>query len=122
VAAYPTITAVSFGSITIDGEVYEHDVWIRADTSVKKRKKKLAKEAFGTSHKIAPPELEKVCKGDPKVLFIGAGESGLVELTDDGRAFLGRRGVEVILQPTPQIIESYNACERRKAALIHVTC
>jgi hypothetical protein len=39
----PTIDGTAFGSITIAGEVYEHDVVIRLSGNVKKRKKKLSK-------------------------------------------------------------------------------
>jgi hypothetical protein len=46
------IDGTSFGSITITGEKYEHDVTIRLNGKVEKRKKKLSKELFGTSHII----------------------------------------------------------------------
>ena len=38
----PKIQATKFGSITIQGQKTEHDVIIRLDGSVKKRKKKLS--------------------------------------------------------------------------------
>lgn len=117
-----TLTRTSFGRITIGGQVREHDVWILAGGRVKKRKKKLAKRPYGTSHKIGPDELARVCEGDPEVLFIGTGQSGLVELTDEGAAYLRGRGIDCEALPTPQVVEAYNRCPRRKAALIHVTC
>jgi hypothetical protein len=39
----PGIDSTKFGSITIDGEEYEHDVCICPDGQVRKRKKKLSK-------------------------------------------------------------------------------
>lgn len=39
-----------FGSITIDGTTYNHDVVIRLSGEVGKRKKKLSKREYGTSH------------------------------------------------------------------------
>ena len=36
-----------FGSITIDGKTYEHDVVIRLSGKVEKRQKKLSKEQYG---------------------------------------------------------------------------
>ena len=36
----PEIEATQFGSIIIDGKTFEHDVIIRMDGEVKKRKKK----------------------------------------------------------------------------------
>ena len=44
------IDATRFGSITIDGETYDHDVVIRLSDEVIKRKKKLSKRLYGTSH------------------------------------------------------------------------
>jgi hypothetical protein len=43
------IEGTTFGTITIDGKTYEHDVIIRLSGEVEKRKKKL-KKYYGTSH------------------------------------------------------------------------
>lgn len=40
------IEGTAFGSITIDGETYEHDVVIRLSGEVVKRKKKLSKKVL----------------------------------------------------------------------------
>jgi hypothetical protein len=45
----PRIDTTAFGSITVAGTVFEHDVIIRPDGQVKKRKKKLSKALCGTS-------------------------------------------------------------------------
>jgi hypothetical protein len=39
----PRIDETQFGSVTIDGKMFEHDVLIRLDGQVEKRKKKLSK-------------------------------------------------------------------------------
>jgi hypothetical protein len=44
----PTIQKTKFGSITLDGERIEHDIVIRLNGKVKKRKKKLSKQYYGT--------------------------------------------------------------------------
>lgn len=121
-AAYPQITGTRFGEITVGGQTYEHDVYVLADGRVKKRKKKLAKRAYGTSHKIGPDELAKVCEGDPQAVFLGTGQYGVAELTDDGERFLRDRDVAWRAMPTPQAIRAYNDCSAAKAALLHVTC
>ena len=54
----PSIADTEFGSITISGELYEHDVVIRLSRKVKKRKKKLSKAKFGTSHIVSLDEAE----------------------------------------------------------------
>ncbi len=45
----PEIQGTEFGKITVDEEVYEHDIVIRLSGTVKKRKKKLSKEIYGNS-------------------------------------------------------------------------
>ncbi len=120
--AFPEITHYEFGEITIAGKAYDRDVCIRVDGKVKKRDKAVAKQQYGTSHTVGPEELEKVCRGGPEVLIIGAGESGMVELTDEARHFLERRAIECKLLPTGQAVEAYNQSERRRAALMHLTC
>ena len=44
------IDATEFGAITIDAKTYEHDVIIRLSGKVEKRRKRLSKERYGTSH------------------------------------------------------------------------
>ncbi len=119
---YPAIEGTSFGEVTVGGTTYEHDVVVRAGGQVKRRKKGPAKKRYGTSHKIGPKELSRTCRGGPAILFIGTGQEAQVDLTEEGRAYLQRRGIEVALHPTPEVAGPFNACKRRKAALIHVTC
>ncbi len=116
------IVGTSFGEITIGRTTYETDVYILAHGEVKRRKKKIAREIYGTSHKIGPAELKKVCKGGPKKVFIGTGQSGAAELTAEGREFLEGHHIEVCVVPTPEVIDAFNQCSKSKAALIHVTC
>ena len=60
------IERTTFGTITIDGKTYEHDVVIRLSGEVMKRKKKLSKKYYGTSHVLSKDEakfvFEKGCE------------------------------------------------------------
>jgi hypothetical protein len=49
----PTINSTRLGSITIEEEKYKNDVLIRLGGEVVKRKKKLSKAIYGTSHVIS---------------------------------------------------------------------
>lgn len=120
--AVSDIIETSFGQVTIGRNTYEHDVYILADGEVKKRKKRLAREVYGTSHKIGPAELKKLCKGRPRKVFIGTGQSGLAEVTPEADAYLREHGIEACILPTPEVIGPYNKSTQAKAALIHVTC
>ena len=119
---YPEIVRSSFGEITVGKETCHRDIYILADGRVRERDTALAKKRYGSSHKIGPAELETLCQDGPEVVFIGTGQSGLAELTDEGRQFLRQRGIECKAMPTPQAVEGYNSSKRPKAALIHVTC
>jgi len=48
----PRIDQTQFGSVTIDGEVFTHDVIIRLGGQVEKRKKKLSNAVYGTSQAV----------------------------------------------------------------------
>ena len=52
------IDSTTFGTITIDGKTYEHDVVVRLSGEVVKRKKKLSKKLYGTSHVLSEDEAQ----------------------------------------------------------------
>jgi hypothetical protein len=57
------IERTTFGTITIDGKTYEHDVIIRLSGEVARRKKKLSKKYYGTSHVLSKDEAKFVFEG-----------------------------------------------------------
>ena len=118
----PRIDATQFGSITVAGQRWDHDVLIRLDGTVEKRKKKLSKEVYGTSHLISLAEIQHVFQGGAQVLVIGAGQSGLVSLDEQSLKFLEQQGCEVLLLPTPEAIEAWNEVRGKVIGLFHVTC
>lgn len=123
----PKIVKTRFGSITIqepDGSrvEYGHDILIDAEGEVHKRRKKLSKKVYGTSHTISRAEAEYVYGGGAETLIIGAGQYGRVELSDEAAAFFAERGVDVKVEPTPDAIELWNEYEGRAIGLFHITC
>lgn len=118
------IEKTSFGSITIDGKTYEHDVFIDMDGKVHKRKKKLSKNIYGTSHILSLEEAEYLFETGCTTLILGAGQDGLsVSLSDKAAAFFERENCRIVRHPTPEAIRAYNECrEKRKIGLFHVTC
>jgi len=64
------IEGTTFGTITIDGKTYEHDVIIRFSGELVKRKKKLSKKYYGTSHVFSKDEakfvFEKGCESQTR--------------------------------------------------------
>jgi glucokinase len=119
---YSQVRQSAPGEVTVGRKVYARDVYISVTGKVKKRHKSLAREQYGTAHHLGPKELERVCKGGPEILFIGTGQQGRVEVTEEGLQYLQQRAIECRALPTPEAIEAYNESKQRKAALLHVTC
>jgi hypothetical protein len=70
------IDATEFGSITVDGKTYEHDVIIRLSGKVEKRRKRLSKEKYGTSHIISKAEAKFVFEDTCDLLIVGPARTG----------------------------------------------
>ena len=118
----PEMDKTKFGSITIAGEKFEHDVIIRLDGRIEKRKKKLSKEVFGTSHIISLAEAEYVYEEGAKLLIVGTGQSGMAGLSDEAAEFFHRKGCQVTLLPTPEAIRCWNKIKEPAIGLFHITC
>ena len=116
------IEDTKFGSITIDGKTYEHDVIVRLSGKVEKRKKKLSKEKYGTSHIISRAEAKFVFEDGCDVLIVGAGQEGNVRLSPEASDYFNKKRCKVLLQPTPEAIRSFNQSRERRIGLMHVTC
>jgi hypothetical protein len=118
----PKIDKTKFGSITIAGTTFDHDVLIRLDGQVKKRKKKLSKAIYGTSHTISLAEAEHVYEQGAERLIIGTGQYDNVRLSAEAKEFFIRKNCQVDLQSTPQALETWNQAEGAVIGLFHVTC
>jgi hypothetical protein len=118
----PKIEKTKFGSITIDGEKYEHDIQIRLNGKVEKRKKKLSKEVFGTSHIISLAEASYVYEEGAQWIIIGTGQSGMAKLSDEADQFFRQKGCQARLLPTPEAIRAWNEAQGAGIGLFHVTC
>lgn len=116
------IDSTEFGSITIDGTTYEHDVLIRLSGEVVKRKKKLSKKYYGTSHIVSREEAEFIYEKGCNTLVLGAGQDGNVTLSPEAAEFFKHHDCHVILRPTPKAIEAYNKRKDKTIGLFHVTC
>jgi hypothetical protein len=118
----PRIDKTKFGSITIADELYEHDVLIRLSGAVEKRKKKLSKEVFGTSHIISLAEAQHVYEAGARHIIIGAGQSGMVKLSPEADAFFQEKHCAVEIMDTPEAIRCWNEAKEATIGLFHVTC
>jgi len=118
----PTIGKTKFGYAEVDGSRINHDFLIRLSGEVKKRKKKLSKAVYGTSHKISFEEAKHIYQDGAERLIIGAGHFGRVELTPDAADYFKKKKCAVDLHPTPKAARSWNKAEGKAIALFHITC
>jgi hypothetical protein len=118
----PHVDGTGFGWLEVEGERYEHDVLIRLDGRVKRRKKKLSKRVYGTSHTISLDEARHVYEEGAATLIIGSGQSGQVHLSPEAEEFLGQRRCEVCLLRTPEAVAAWNESRGKVIGLFHVTC
>ena len=118
----PTINGTSFGCITVDGLSYDHDIIITLDGEVKKRKKKLSKSVYGTSHKISLDEIRYTYQDKSEGIVIGSGQYGIAKLSNEASEFLNNKHCKILLRPTPEAIQEWNKTEGKWIGLFHITC
>jgi hypothetical protein len=118
----PKIDETSFGSITIEGKTFEHDVIIRLSGEIEKRKKKLSKALYGTSHVLSLQEAKYVYEKGANRLIIGSGQDGNVELSNEAAGYFEHKHCQVDLLPTPEAIGTWNKASGDVIGLFHVTC
>ena len=113
-----TITDLSFGSITIDGETYGKDVIID-NGSVKKRKKSESKkyrDMFGHTPLSADENIPWNCKH----LIIGTGHSSSLPVMEEVYDIARRKNVELLPMSTPEAIKHINDPDTN--LILHLTC
>jgi hypothetical protein len=116
------IDSTEFGSITIDGLTYSHDVFIRLSGKIRKRKKKLSKKLYGTSHIVSLEEAEFIYEKGSELLIVGTGQYGSLRLSPEAAEFFARKDCQVVAEPTPRAMLAFNQAKGHKTGLFHVTC
>jgi hypothetical protein len=110
----------SFGSIRIDGVTYEHDVVIDHGEVRKRRKKpsKKFREEFGHTPLSAEEDIPWKCRR----LVVGTGEGGGLPVMKEMKREAKRRGIELLILPTPDAIKALKQDLAGTNAILHVTC
>lgn len=87
-----------------------------------KRKKKLSKAIWGSSHTISLPEIEYVYQDEAEGLIIGTGQHGVARLSEEASEFLEAKHCRLILKNTPEALEEWNRQQGKWLGLFHITC
>ena len=113
----PRIERYSFGEMTIDGETYTADVIVLPERVIPDWWRM-------SGHSLAMDDLRDVIARRPRVLVVGTGDAGAVEVPEETRRMLEGAGIEVIAEPTAKAVETYNrlAPAGDVAAGFHLTC
>lgn len=106
-----------FGSIKIDGKSYDYDVQIGLDNEVKLWWR-------NESHQIEKRDIEEILSQNPEAIVIGTGEMGVARVSKKTQQEIKTKGIELIIEPTPEAIKSFNSLKNKKkvAGLFHLTC
>ena len=118
----PHIDGSSFGSITIDGQAYDHDVVIELSGEIHKRKRKLSESMFGAPHMVSLEEAKDVFERGAERIIIGSGQNGKLTVSKEALAFFKKHKIIADVLTTPQAIEKWNTTEGNIIGLFHVTC
>lgn len=118
----PKIDETWFGSITVGGKRYEHDIVIGLKGKVHRRNKQLSKAIYGTSHILSLVEVQGLHRDKAERLIIGTGQEGQVKLSPEAAEFLEQKGCKVDLLPTPDAIKLWNKADGNILGLFHITC
>ena len=106
----------SFGRIVINGTTYTKDVIILPERVFHPWWRK-------EGHYLSWEDLGEVLGADVKVLYIGRGYSGVMQVPEALVDKLKQRGLEVIVGRTTEVVDRFNADPRQdKAAALHLTC
>lgn len=117
------IDSVRWGEIEINGQEFRQ-VLIIKDQVFERDSEKL-QQLFDTSHKIGDWEVEKLVSEKPKMIVVGNGWDGLLEVNEELKAKSEKLGIILKIFRTPKAVEEYNRLigEGKKVnALIHTTC
>ncbi|HYW95942.1 MAG TPA: hypothetical protein VE870_10170 [Bacteroidales bacterium] len=118
----PHISKTGFGFLVAGNTRYDYDVLFRLSGEVKKRKKKLSKAQYGTSHIISRDEAMYVFEDGVRTLIIGSGQDGMVTLSDEAAGFFRMKNCLVNIFRTPEAADQWNKAGKGTAGLFHVTC
>lgn len=114
-----------FGSITIDGKIYNHDVEVRWSDEVLPWRRK-------ESHVIDVDDVRRAVEQNPATIIIGRGESGVAEVTQEAKKFISGKGIKLIIDLTEQAVKTFNIIneesleeegeQNKVIGLFHLTC
>jgi hypothetical protein len=111
------IEAYDFGTITIDGKTYTHDLKIIGGEVIPNWWRK-------EGHNLLVEDMEDILDARPEVLIVGTGHDGLMRVSPGVEGKLAEAGIRLIASPTRQAVEEFNRLSDKgnTAFAAHLTC
>ncbi len=135
------IEEYKFGSITIDGKTYNHDVEVR--WTPKDPAPKLGAGPTGQAGEVLPwrrkeshvidlDDIKRALEQNPKTIIIGTGLSGIAKVSDRLKQEVESKGIQLIIDRTEQATKTFNIIndesqdeegeQRKVIGFFHLTC
>jgi hypothetical protein len=108
------------GSVKIDGEKYTKDVVLDRG-AVRRRTKKPSRE-FSERFGHTPVSIQEEIPWECKRLVIGTGMFGHLPIMDEVKMEAEKRGLELVVCPTPKAVQFLKGNPADTNAILHVTC
>ena len=110
------INSYSFGSITIDGKNYTHDVIVSA-SGVKSWWR-------ATSHEVGINDLDPILEEKPRTIIFGTGASGVMRVLPESEEYLKKQGIKFLIFKTADATKKYNELSKEAGVVgaFHLTC
>ncbi|MBC8444591.1 MAG: hypothetical protein H8D77_00550 [Chloroflexi bacterium] len=118
----PQIKVIRFGMVKAGGKTVKHDILIGLDGEVRKRKKRLSKEVYGTSHTISLAEARAILEEGADTLIIGTGHFDRVRLSREAEEYLAKEHCAVEMLPTRKAAKHWNRSKGNVIGVFHITC
>lgn len=119
------IEEYKFGSITINGEKYSHDVEVLWTYEVLEWWRK-------ESHVIGIEDIEDVLDLEPDTIIIGTGESGIAQVKEEVKKLILEKGIRLIIDKTEDAVKTFNVIagdseeeegeQNKVIGFFHLTC
>jgi hypothetical protein len=114
------ISGYTFGSVHVDGVIYEHDLII--DREKIRKRKKGASRKFRGAHGHTPLSAAEDIPWRCRRLVIGTGADGRLPVMKQVHDEARRREVDLVILPTAQAIGVLTATTKDTNAILHLTC
>ncbi|UCH12161.1 MAG: hypothetical protein JSW18_04915 [Candidatus Omnitrophota bacterium] len=112
------IDSYAFGSMTVDGKIYEEDLIVFPDKVKPNWWRK-------QGHSLAIEDLDEVINYKPEVLIVGKGASSCMQIPSSTKNLLKQKHIEIIDEDTKLASRLFNEQikkGKRAVGAFHLTC